>query len=74
MASIVYTDNMEQHEEFESVLSEIKFLDEFKMTTPLVKAVLSNIDIIIKSEREERKALVALVAHLKAKIKGSLHS
>ena len=47
----------------------VKFLHlKFKMETPMKTKIKSNIDILMKSECDSRKALETLVSHLKHKV------
>ena len=59
---------MANNEEFESLLSKVLSSDEFKMETPMNTKIRSNIDILMKSEGDSRKALETLVSHLKHKV------
>ena len=56
---------MANNEEFESLFSKVLSSDEFKMETPMNTKIRSNIDILMKSEGDSRKALETLVSHLK---------
>ena len=46
----------------------VKFLLKFNMETPMNTKIRSNIDILMKSEGDSRKALETLVSHLKHKV------
>ena len=59
---------MANNEEFESLLSKVLSSDEFKMENPMSTKIRSNIDILMKSEGDSRKALETLVSHLKHKV------